>query len=423
MAATIRITPTAWMKMQTLVMGYDKEVGWFGTCEQVAPLEFRIKDILVFPQYTSGCFIDDERDDPLEFRKWLDTLDDDTYNSRRLWGHSHVNMSTYPSGTDSDMFKRFAHTSCAALDNRFAICVILNKRMDMYWKVFDAATNKEYEKNEINIMIEVDDEGMTNLEYFESTKHLVRDIRPTTAFIYNYGYGGYRGGVFGANHEQAEGYNYGIYNSTMNKKVEPKKTTTHPPVAVVPTKTGANKDEENKDKKQTPTIASQFYEDEDDWSDFYRLYSSYDDDDIDDDVTALEELCVAYDVEITKDDVIVRGLHSTKSIDPKKDMLFEDEISGITYRIKITDEELDNDHPADNDSLLMVMIDEMGDGAMDSTFSVWEDAGDDHEIAVIPYDERDVIDMMLSPVIDVRHNKDHVEFMILETVVDYTEVV
>ena len=55
MAATIRITPTAWMKMQTLVMGYDKEVGWFGTCEHVAPLEFRIKDILVFPQYTGGC--------------------------------------------------------------------------------------------------------------------------------------------------------------------------------------------------------------------------------------------------------------------------------------------------------------------------------------------------------------------------------
>ena len=63
MGATIRISPIAWMKMQTLVMGYDKEVGWFGTCEQIGQLEYRIKDILVFPQYTSGCFVDDERDD------------------------------------------------------------------------------------------------------------------------------------------------------------------------------------------------------------------------------------------------------------------------------------------------------------------------------------------------------------------------
>ena len=69
----VRISSKAFMKMQTLVMGYDKEVGWFGFVERIADADFRIKDIIVFPQYTSAAYIDDEQDDPLEFCKWLDT--------------------------------------------------------------------------------------------------------------------------------------------------------------------------------------------------------------------------------------------------------------------------------------------------------------------------------------------------------------
>ena len=29
----VRISPTAFLKMQALVMGHDKEVGWYGTAD------------------------------------------------------------------------------------------------------------------------------------------------------------------------------------------------------------------------------------------------------------------------------------------------------------------------------------------------------------------------------------------------------
>ena len=179
----VRISPVAFMKMQTLVMGFDKEVGWFGLVDKLGAEEYRVSDILVFPQYTSGAFIDDEQDDPLEFRKWLDTLTDEEYVARRFWGHSHVNMGVSPSVTDTGMFKRFAETNAAALENRFALCVIINKRLDMFWWAYDAETKTEYIDKDINIIVEVE-AGTSNVEFFEESKNLVRDLYTNKSFIF-----------------------------------------------------------------------------------------------------------------------------------------------------------------------------------------------------------------------------------------------
>lgn len=387
MGATIRISPIAWMKMQTLVMGYDKEVGWFGTCEQIGPLEYRIKDILVFPQYTSGCFVDDERDDPLEFRKWLDTLDDETYNSRRLWGHSHVNMATYPSGTDTDMFQRFAQTSCAALENKFAICVIMNKRCDMHWWVYDGATNKAYVKNDINVMIEVE-QGKTNLEYFEETKALVRDIRPTTAFLFNKGgYSGYNSGSFGSNHEVATGYNYGGYNTYVQNRNNDTKSTTN----------------KNESKDSKPVASSSYYDNFDDDYEYYgedwvsKYYAQLYNDDADDTVDVTEsEPIRAYDIVIKSDFVEVLEVFDEGIFDYKNDIILEDEISGNVYRFLVTDDELVKEHPVTNDCVLMRLI----EGAIEhdySFFSVWENSEDGkHITSMIPYSEEEVLEIMLA---------------------------
>lgn len=214
----VKISPVAFMKMQTLVMGFDKEVGWYGTVERIED-GFRIKDVLVFPQYTSAAYIDDERDDPLEFRKWLDTLSDDDYNSRRLWAHSHVNMGVSPSGVDTNMFKRFKDSCCVeGIPNRFTLCLIMNKRSQTYWWAYDADAQKEYKNKDINFMIEVE-EGKTNLEFFEWAKGLVRDIYPTTAFLFG-SYGATSGGYSG----YATGYNYGGYNTHAKEKESAKKT-------------------------------------------------------------------------------------------------------------------------------------------------------------------------------------------------------
>ena len=335
MGVQIRISPVAFMKMQTLVMGYDKEVGWFGTCEQIGPLEFRIKDILVFPQYTSGCFVDDERDDPLEFRKWLDTLSDEQYEQRRLWGHSHVNMATYPSGTDTSMFKRFAETSCAALVNQFAICVILNKRLDMYWWVFDKETNKAYEKKDVSVMIEVE-EGVSNLEYYESTKEFVRDIRPTTAFLFSNGYS-YSSGSFGSKHESAPGYNYGGYNSYISSREEKKEPE--------------KKNEKKSGKKVEDMDSEVIVLPDDDWEYSYYPYE--------DKYGALDDFNKSdghvFDVTIESDSVSVIEI-AEHDIDYKIDSVIEELSTGDIYRFNITEDELVADHPFGNDSLAMTLI-------------------------------------------------------------------
>ena len=354
MAATVRISPVAFMKMQTLVMGFDKEVGWFATCEELAPLDFRIKDVLVFPQYTSGCFVDDERDDPLEFRKWLDTLTDEQYEQRRLWGHSHVNMGTSPSGTDTDMFQRFAETSCAAQINRFAICVILNNRFDMYWWVKDAKTNQTYTstKHEVNVMIEVED-GLSNLEYFEEMKGRVRDIRPTTYFLFNKGYSSYGSGSFGSNYEVAPGYSYGGYNKYVdNKKEEPAKTT---PVTTVNKPKALAEQIAVKDEPAKVNIVD----------DIPIAYESDWGDDYDDDGGYIGEYygdgyfgdfqSLAFDVNITSDAVSV-VYADNRDISYKNDIVFEDDITGDIYRFNILDETFVEDHPIDTDSVAMELL-------------------------------------------------------------------
>lgn len=176
----IRISPKAFMKMQTLVMGYDKEVGWYGTAKNIGENEYRIEDILIFPQYTSSCFIDDENGDPLESTRWLESLSDDEYNNRRFHGHSHVNMTVSPSGTDNAFFKRFSDSNSAV--GSFTIDLIINKSMQMHWWVM-TEDGTEYKNKDINVMLEIE-EGVTNIEYYESTKAYVKDLVPSTKFIF-----------------------------------------------------------------------------------------------------------------------------------------------------------------------------------------------------------------------------------------------
>lgn len=172
----IFISPTAFLKMQALVMGYDKEVGWWGTVERMKEDSFRIKDILVFPQYTGAAYIDDEQDDPLEMSKWLDGLKDEVFNEKRFFGHSHVNMSTYFSGEDRRMFNRQVDTIKRASQNRYYLSVVLNKRGEMCWMAYDGDTDKEYTASEIEIFLEVEP-GVTNIDFFKASKEMVKDLR------------------------------------------------------------------------------------------------------------------------------------------------------------------------------------------------------------------------------------------------------
>lgn len=176
----VRISPNAFLKIQALVMGYEREVGWYGTVERIDQDTFRILDIFVYPQYSSGAYIDDKWE---EIEPWLDTLTDEEYNAKRFHGHSHVNMSAFPSGTDKDTYEQFKHQNANARENRFTLELIINKRADMYWKFHDAERDYECDHNDMNIQIEIND-GLTMEEYYDQSVPLVKELKSARSFCF-----------------------------------------------------------------------------------------------------------------------------------------------------------------------------------------------------------------------------------------------
>lgn len=207
----IFISPKALLKMQALVMGYNKEVGWWGTVEKIKAEEYRIKDILVFPQYTGAAYIDDEAEDPLEMAKWLDGLSDEVFDEKRFFGHSHVNMNTYFSGEDAKMFDRQVDVIKRAPLNNYYLSVVLNKRGEMCWKAWDGETNKKYSDHEIEILFEVE-EGLTNIDFFEKSKEMVRDLKKKSSNSLIFG-GGYKEYTY-------ETYKYPSYKNTTQTQIQ-----------------------------------------------------------------------------------------------------------------------------------------------------------------------------------------------------------
>ena len=106
----------AWMKTCSLVINRNLEVGWHGVVRRSEkdPTKFVVEDILVFPQRVTSASTEPDDED---YMNWQDSLDAETFNKVRLYGHSHVNMSVDPSSTDMKVtfrrrFTMFGRASC-----------------------------------------------------------------------------------------------------------------------------------------------------------------------------------------------------------------------------------------------------------------------------------------------------------------------
>lgn len=130
-------------KIKMLVNLCSDEVGWHGTAHRDEKENniFYIDDIFVFPQEVTGTTV---TPDETEYAMWLAGLEDDTFNHLRFHGHSHVNMNTNPSGTDtsyqSDMLQNLED---------FYIFGIFNKRDDNWMTIYDVENNIIYEDEDI----------------------------------------------------------------------------------------------------------------------------------------------------------------------------------------------------------------------------------------------------------------------------------
>lgn len=150
---SVSITPLAYLKMNTLVQEFASEIAWHGTVERDGN-HFLITDIFIYPQVVDGTSV---TPDQVKYSDWLDEFDTETFKGLRFHGHSHVNMSTFPSSTDT----QFQADMLTKLSNKedFYLFVIWNKSGEYTWRVYDLATNTAYENADIDFSIEGLDYG------------------------------------------------------------------------------------------------------------------------------------------------------------------------------------------------------------------------------------------------------------------------
>lgn len=168
-------TPTAYLRMKSLVEKYDGEVAWYGLVDRLDDTSFRVYDVIVNPQYVSAAKVDTDDAETAEF---YFNLTEDQNNHMHFQAHSHVKMSTFASGTDSDNQTDIVNTLGYT---GFYIFQIWNKMGDINSFVYDLDNNMYYDRKDVDLLIEDPDHGTIDA-YAKSTEEMVRPI-PAIKYI------------------------------------------------------------------------------------------------------------------------------------------------------------------------------------------------------------------------------------------------
>lgn len=191
--ATVYYSELAWLKMQTLIREFDKEVAWHGLAyrgEDPTKDEYIIRDILVYPQEVAAATVNTDQE---KYQSWLMSHDDEVFNNIRMQGHSHVNMGVTPSGVDTSLYDRILEQLD---DTMFYIFLIYNKRGDKTYKIYDLAKNVLFETADVTVKILDDGTGIE--KFLREAKEMVKDKAYTSHGATTYGgYGTFGGGYMG----------------------------------------------------------------------------------------------------------------------------------------------------------------------------------------------------------------------------------
>lgn len=141
-APKINININAMNKMKEYVRQSDLEIGWLGTSRRVGNV-FYIDDVFLFRQEVHSTTTEITTEGLNEFA--MDLLYEENgveiWNNMKVWGHSHVNMTTSPSGQDDKQIEVFAENA-----EDFFIRIIANKSGDFRIDLYDFTTGVIYEK-------------------------------------------------------------------------------------------------------------------------------------------------------------------------------------------------------------------------------------------------------------------------------------
>lgn len=144
---TIYIASKAYMKMLMYILTTSTEIAWHGTVTRKNN-SFLISDVYLYPQTITAATVNTDQD---AYQTWLAEIEDDnTVNNMRFQGHSHVNMTTSPSGVDTNLYKDILQT---LTKEDYYIFTIMNKRLEANWYLYDLKTNTLYETADINIIV------------------------------------------------------------------------------------------------------------------------------------------------------------------------------------------------------------------------------------------------------------------------------
>lgn len=131
-APEVLINPNALVKMQLYVDGCTDEIGWLGTARRNDNI-YIIDDVFLFEQEVHGATTEINPEGLSKFAEELLQKPEgmDIWNNMKVWGHSHVNMSTSPSGQDDKQMETFSQNG-----HDWFIRIIANKngslRIDLY---------------------------------------------------------------------------------------------------------------------------------------------------------------------------------------------------------------------------------------------------------------------------------------------------
>ena len=138
----VRISTHALVKMKQYVDQSSEEIGWIGIVDSITHegiIHYLITDVMLVPQDVSSATTDLCEKGLSELGTTL--LQEgkmELFNKVRMWGHSHVNMAVFASGTDDKTFEDFYANS------DFFIRVICNKKGDMSVDFMDCINGIKY---------------------------------------------------------------------------------------------------------------------------------------------------------------------------------------------------------------------------------------------------------------------------------------
>lgn len=164
-AAVVQFTPEAMSKMLSLVMMVPKEVGWHGCGHKIDKGKYQIDDIYLYPQDTTAATIKADDQEYADWQMKLAIEDSPHFTELCFHGHSHVNMATVSSFTDRDLQDNIIEM--LKNSERFYIFMIINKSLEVYFKIADMEDKCIYESP--NVVLNTTTGGLFQIakEYIE----------------------------------------------------------------------------------------------------------------------------------------------------------------------------------------------------------------------------------------------------------------